>query len=294
MELRHLRYFMVVAEELHFGKAALRLKMTQPPLSQQIKQLESEIGVTLLKRSKRAVKLTAAGDVFLKQIKEGLSQIDQAVDMAQRTARGELGRLVIGFVGSATYEIMPPIIREYRKQFPSVNIELRELSTPNQIEALLNGHIDIGVLHPPLGNDELKSYTVKKSHCVLALPKYHPLTKKSRIYLRDLEDESLIAIDKSAWPSLYTDFIFSCEQAGFIPNIAQEATEYQMVIGLVSAGMGIAVVPTAAKRLFNLDVVYREIDDLSLRAEWVTAHRKDNRNPALQHFIEVSNEVSQS
>ncbi|MFT0801581.1 LysR family transcriptional regulator [Bacillus swezeyi] len=289
MELRHLRYFMVVAEELHFGKAALRLQMTQPPLSQQIKQLENEIGVTLLKRSKRAVRLTAAGGVFLKQIKEGLSQIDQAVDMAQRTARGELGRLVIGFVGSATFEIMPPIIREYRNQFPSVKIELRELSTPNQVKALLNGHIDIGVLHPPLGNDELITNTVKKSHCVLALPKQHPLTKKTRVDLKDLEEESLIVIAKESWPSLYTEFNFLCEKAGFIPNIAQEATEYQMVIGLVSAGMGIAVVPTAAKRLFNLDVVYKEIEDLPLRAEWVTAYRKDNRNPALRHFIDVSN-----
>lgn len=292
MELRHLRYFMVVAEELHFGKAALRLNMTQPPLSQQIKQLESEIGVTLLKRSKRAVRLTAAGGVFLKQIKEGLSQIDQAVDMAQRTARGELGRLVIGFVGSATYEIMPPIIREYRNRFPSVQIDLRELSTPNQIDALLNGHIDIGVLHPPLGNDELKSYTVKKSHCVLALPKHHPLTEKARVHLKDLEEELLIVIAKEAWPSLYTEFNFLCEKAGFIPNIAQEATEYQMVIGLVSAGMGIAVVPTAAKRLFNLDVVYKEIEDFPLRAEWITAHRKDNRNPALKHFIEISDQHS--
>ncbi|KAA6450882.1 acetoin biosynthesis transcriptional regulator AlsR [Bacillus swezeyi] len=289
MELRHLRYFMVVAEELHFGKAALRLQMTQPPLSQQIKQLENEIGVTLLKRSKRAVRLTAAGGVFLKQIKEGLSQIDQAVDMAQRTARGELGRLVIGFVGSATFEIMPPIIREYRNQFPSVKIELRELSTPNQVKALLNGHIDIGVLHPPLGNDELITNTVKKSHCVLALPKQHPLTKKTRVDLKDLEEESLIVIAKESWPSLYTEFNFLCEKAGFIPNIAQEATEYQMVIGLVSAGMGIAVVPTAAKRLFNLDVVYKEIEDLPLRAEWVTAYRKDNRNPALRHFLDVSN-----
>ncbi|NPC94386.1 LysR family transcriptional regulator [Bacillus sp. WMMC1349] len=288
MELRHLRYFIVVAEELHFGKAALRLKMTQPPLSQQIKQLESEIGVTLLKRSKRTVKLTSAGSVFLNQIKEGLSQIDQAVDMAQRTARGELGKLVIGFVGSATYEIMPPIIREYRKKYPDVKIDLRELSTLDQTKALLNGHIDIGVLHPPLKYNELKTYTVKRSHCVLVLPKHHPLTKKSRIKLRDLEGEGLVAIAKEAWPSLYTDFELTCKKAGFIPNIAQEATEYQMVIGLVSAGMGIALVPTPTHQLFKIDVVYKEIEDLPIYAEWVAAYRQDNRNPALKHFLDVS------
>lgn len=116
--------------------------------------------------------------------------------------------------------------------------------------------------------------------------------QKNRVDLLDLEEESLIVIAKESWPSLYTEFNFLCEKAGFIPNIAQEATEYQMVIGLVSAGMGIAVVPTAAKRLFNLDVVYKEIEDLPLRAEWVTAYRKDNRNPALRHFIDVSNHRS--
>ncbi|WP_077321462.1 acetoin biosynthesis transcriptional regulator AlsR [Virgibacillus proomii] len=289
MELRHLRYFIVVAEELHFGKAALRLQMTQPPLSQQIKQLESEIGVTLLNRSKRNVQLTAAGRVFLKQIKEGLSQIDHAVDMAQRTARGELGKLVIGFVGSATYEIMPPIIRHYRNQFPSVKIELRELSTLYQVNALLNGHIDIGVLHPPLENDKLKVNTVRKSHCVLALPKQHPLTQKNQVYLKDLEKESLIIIAKESWPSLYIKFNFLCEKAGFTPNIDQEATEFQMLLGLVSAGMGVSIVPAATKRLYNLDVVYKKIEDLPMHASWITAHRKDNPNPALKHFIEVLN-----
>jgi len=290
IELRHLRYFIVVAEELHFGKAALRLQMTQPPLSQQIKQLESEIGVTLLKRSKRTVRLTTAGKVFLEQIKEGLSQIDHAVDMAQRTARGELGKLVIGFVGAATYEIMPPIIREYRNQFPSVKIELRELSTPDQVSALLNGHIDIGVLHPPLGNDKLKVNTVMKSHCVLALPKQHPLTLKNQVYLKDLEEESLIVIAKESWPSLYIKINFLCEKAGFTPNIKLETTEYQMALGLVSAGMGVSIVPAATKRLYNLDVIYKEIKDLSLRVSWITAHREDNPNPALRHFIEVLNQ----
>lgn len=145
MELRHLQYFIAVAEELHFGKAARRLNMTQPPLSQQIKQLEEEVGVTLLKRTKRFVELTAAGEIFLNHCRMALMQIGQGIELAQRTARGEQGLLVIGFVGSATYEFLPPIVREYRKKFPSVKIELREISSSRQQEELLKGNIDIGL-----------------------------------------------------------------------------------------------------------------------------------------------------
>ncbi|MDN0192064.1 als operon DNA-binding transcriptional repressor AlsR [Bacillus stercoris] len=289
MELRHLQYFIAVAEELHFGKAARRLNMTQPPLSQQIKQLEEEVGVTLLKRTKRFVELTAAGEIFLNHCRMALMQIGQGIELARRTARGEHGHLVIGFVGSATYEFLPPIVREYRKKFPSVKIELREISSSRQQEELLKGNIDIGILHPPLQHTALHIETAQSSPCVLALPKQHPLTSKESITIEDLKDEPIITVAKEAWPTLYMDFIQFCEQAGFKPNIVQEATEYQMVIGLVSAGIGITFVPSSAKKLFNLDVTYRNMDQIQLNAEWVIAYRKDNHNPLLKHFIHISN-----
>ncbi|NTU26028.1 LysR family transcriptional regulator [Bacillus tequilensis] len=289
MELRHLQYFIVVAEELHFGRAARRLNMTQPPLSQQIKQLEEEIGVTLLKRTKRMVELTAAGEIFLNHCRTALMQIDQAIELAQRTARGEHGHLVIGFVGSATYEFLPPIVREYRKKFPSVKIELREISSFRQQDELLKGNIDIGILHPPLQHTALHTEIAQSSPCILALPKQHPLASKESITIEDLRDEPIITVSKEAWPTLYLDFIQLCEQAGFKPNIVQEATEYQMVIGLVSAGIGITFVPSSAKKLFNLDVTYRTLDQIQLNAEWVIAYRKDNCNPLLKQFIHISN-----
>ncbi|ABS75648.1 MULTISPECIES: acetoin biosynthesis transcriptional regulator AlsR [Bacillus] len=289
MELRHLQYFIAVAEELHFGKAALRLNMTQPPLSQQIKQLEKEVGVTLLKRTKRVVELSAAGESFLKHSRNAIEEIDKAIEMAQRTARGELGRLVVGFVGSATYEFLPPIIREFREKFPSVKLDLREISSFRQQEELLKGNIDIGILHPPLQHSALHMEKVQSSPCILALPKQHPLTAKQTIDIQDLKNEPIITLSKETWPTLYLEFVNYCEQAGFKPKIVQEATEYQMVIGLVSAGIGVTFVPSSAKKLFNLEVAYRGINQVQLTAEWVIAYRKDNQNPILKHFLDIMN-----
>ncbi|MCY8204491.1 LysR family transcriptional regulator [Bacillus sp. N12A5] len=293
MELRHLQYFIAVAEELHFGKAARRLNMTQPPLSQQIKQLEEEVGVTLLKRTKRFVELTAAGEIFLNHCRSALMQIEQGIELAQRTARGEHGHLVIGFVGSATYEFLPPIIREYRKKFPSVKIELKEIASYRQQEELLKGNIDIGILHPPLEHPELQIETTQSSPCILALPKQHPLALKESIDITDLENEPIITLSKEAWPTLYTDFIQLCEKAGFKPNVVQEATEYQMVIGLVTAGIGITIVPSSARRLFNLDVTYRSVDHFQLKAEWIIAYRKDSQNPVLGQFVDICKSLNE-
>ncbi|MED3150925.1 LysR family transcriptional regulator, partial [Bacillus thuringiensis] len=150
MELRHLQYFVVVAEELHFGRAAARLQMTQPPLSQQIQQLEKEMGVTLFSRTKRKVELTEAGEMFLKEVKKAFEQIEKAVEVAQSAQRGEVGSLSIGFVGAAIYDILPSIVREYRKKFPRVSVALHELSTPDQVHALHDNRIDIGFLRPPI------------------------------------------------------------------------------------------------------------------------------------------------
>ncbi|MFT8321970.1 MAG: acetoin biosynthesis transcriptional regulator AlsR [Bacillus sp. (in: firmicutes)] len=285
MELRQLQYFITVAEELHFGKAAIRLNMTQPPLSQQIKHLEEELGFPLLHRSNRAVELTTAGNVFLNQARAVLNQLDRAVEHARHTARGELGKIVIGFVGTASYEILPPAISEFRSMYPSVDIELRQLSKPDQVRALLDGDIDIGFLHPPVESNELICRSIKKSNCIFAIPKNHPLAAKSTVSIKDIANEPIISLAEEAWSTLYINFIRLCENHGFSPNIVQESTEYQMVIGLVTAGIGIAVVPHSAKRLFNLDVVYKAIDQDDLVAEWIISYKRENQNPALFHLV---------
>ena len=157
MELRQLHYFITVAEELHFGRAAKRLQMTQPPLSQQIQQLENELGVPLFKRTKRHVELTKAGATFLEGVTRTFEQLNQTIDSTQRAQRGEIGKLEVGFVGSATYDILPPLIREYQNQYPNVELKLQELSTPNQIDELDHQKLDIGFVRPPIIGDAILS-----------------------------------------------------------------------------------------------------------------------------------------
>ncbi|GAY77115.1 LysR family regulatory protein CidR [Sporolactobacillus inulinus] len=277
MELRHFLYFIAVAEELHFGRAAARLQMTQPPLSKQIQQFEEEIGVPLFKRNKRHVELTTAGQLFLPEARQIIAQVNQAVDTAQRADRGEFGRLVIGFVGSATYDILPQIIREYRRKFPHVSIRLHELSTPDQVNALIGERIDVGLLHPPVSSSFIDSIPIKRGFAALSLPKNHPLAKKEHIYIEDLQDIPFILVSRDIWPGLYDEFLSLFQSVGFTPRIVQEATEYQMVVGLVSAGIGIGVVPATAEKLFNLEVVYRQIDNYPLTAILSLAYLKKIR-----------------
>lgn len=291
MELRQFIYFITVAEELHFGRAAERLRMTQPPLSKQIQQFEEEIGVTLFKRNKRHVELTTAGEFFLPEARQVLAQAEQAVSTAQRAQRGEFGRLVIGFVGSATYDILPRFIREYRKNFPDVAVVLHELSTPDQISALIGNRIDIGLLHPPINSSLIEAEPVKQGFAALALPKNHPLAEKKKLHIEDLRDQSFILVSREIWPGLYDEFLSLFRDVPFSPNIVQEATEYQMVVGLVSAGIGIGVVPAGAEKLFNLDVVYREIAGIKLHAVLSLARRKTNSNPAMHQFISLTRKI---
>ncbi|MCO7176093.1 acetoin biosynthesis transcriptional regulator AlsR [Sporolactobacillus kofuensis] len=291
MELRHFIYFITVAEELHFGRAATRLQMTQPPLSKQIQQFEEEIGVALFKRNKRHVELTTAGEFFLPEAREVVAQVHQAVDTAQRAHRGEFGRLVIGFVGSATYDILPSIIREYRRIFPHVSIKLHELSTPDQVAALLGDRIDIGLLHPPVGSSLIETTPIERGYAALSLPKNHPLAKKEKIQIEDLRDVPFILASRDIWPGLYDEFLSLFKNVDFTPKIVQEATEYQMVVGLVSAGIGVGVVPATAEKLFNLEVVYRDIDHYPLKAVLSLAYLKRNTNPALKNFVSLTKRI---
>ncbi|WP_100487368.1 acetoin biosynthesis transcriptional regulator AlsR [Sporolactobacillus pectinivorans] len=293
MELRHLIYFITVAEELHFGRAAERLQMTQPPLSKQIQQLEEEMGVTLFKRNKRHVELTTAGEFFLPEARQAIAQIDQAVDTAQRAQRGEFGRLVIGFVGSATYDILPQFIREYRRIFPHVAVILHEMSTPAQVSALIGGRIDVGLLHPPVSSSLIETAPAKRGFAALSLSKNDPLARQDKIRIEDLRDKPFIVVSREIWPGLYDEFLSLFQNVDFTPKIVQEATEYQMVVGLVSAGIGIGVVPATAEKLFNLEVVYRRIEDHPLHAVLSMAHLKKNSNPALKQFISLTRRISE-
>ena len=186
IELRHMIYFIAVAEELHFGRAAERLFIAQPPLSQQIQRLEKELGALLFRRTKRSVELTEAGAVFLEEARRTVAQAELAISTARRAQRGEVGRLAIGFVASATYLSLPETLRTYRRNYPEVELSLSELTTAQQVKALLNRQLDVGFVRPPLYTTEIETYILMEEEFVLALPETHALHDRLAIFIRGL------------------------------------------------------------------------------------------------------------
>ncbi len=266
--------------------------MTQPPLSQAIKQLEEEMGVGLFERSHRRIRLTRAGEAFLEEARHVICATDHAVERARLADRGEWGRLTVGFVGSATYDMLPRVIRMYRQEYPDIAVETRELSTPMQIEALRQKQIDIGVLRPPVADFAVQTQTVYRTPSVLALPKYHSLTGSGTICWGDLRDVSFVMLSPKTWSWFYNAVLESAAHAGFVPAILQEAMEFQTVIGLVAAGMGVAVVPKSAQNLHTEDVVYRDLADGLPQAEMAVGWRRGDQSAAVSAFIGAAHQVA--
>lgn len=288
MELRQIEYFTVVAEELHFGRAAMRLQMTQPPLSQQILQLERELGVKLFERSKRHVKLTNAGKVFLQEVSHVLTQLEQAKVAALRAQMGMLGRLVLGFVGSAIFDILPIIVRGFQEKFPNVDLVFREMPTPMQIEAFHSKDIDIGFIRTPVIDPLLSLLSVHQETCIAVVPKLHPLAQHASISMGDLSTERFILVEREVWPSWYDDILSKCRDAGFSPFIRQEVKEIQTVVGLVAAGLGISVVPRSTANLHARDVVYVNIEGEAPHVEMSIAWRTDDNSAIVKQFLDTA------
>ncbi len=291
MELRHLHYFVAVAEELHFGRAAERLHIAQPPLSQQIRSLEEELGVQLFYRTKRHVELTEVGQVFLQEARQTLAKAEQAVIAAQRAGRGELGRLVVGFVGSAVYEILPVTLRNFHERFPDVELHLRELTTAQQVRALRDGRIQIGFVRTLVHDDTLQTETLFKEPLLVALPEKHLLPGQSKVPVEALAHEHFILAPRHLGTGLYDQIISLCKQAGFSPNVTQEAIQMQTILGLVAAGLGVSLIPASARHLRERGVVYRELQISTVQVEMALAWRKEDISPALQAFISVAKEM---
>ena len=229
MELRHLHYFITVAEELHFSRAAQRLHISQPPLSQQIRDLEDELGVKLFERTKRQVHLTEAGKVFLELSYLVLAQLKQAIEATQQIGRGEVGRLAIGFVDSAMYTLLPGILRVFREQFPAVELRLHELTTAQQIQALYDKQVDVGIVRSAIIEPGLSVECLLPESLVLALPETHPLSAQTQVSLSTLADELFILFPAKMGPVFYEQIITICQQAGFRPKVAQEAVQMALL-----------------------------------------------------------------
>ncbi|MFN6572223.1 LysR family transcriptional regulator [Nostoc minutum NIES-26] len=288
MELRHLRYFIAVAEELHFSKAAERLHIAQPPLSQQIQQLEAELGVELFHRkTKRQVQLTQAGQVFLQETYQLLAHLEKAIELTQRMGRGEKGQLRVGFTSLVTYNLLPQILRKFREKYPEVELVLQELTTTQQEQALQNRHIHVGFAHPPLEDNTLNQECIQQEPLVVALPETHPLTQQERIPMRSLADEFFIMFPRHLGPGLYDQIVSLCQQGNFSPKITQEAIQMQTIIGLVSAGMGIAIVPSSLQNLQRSGVIYRPIEEKTPLIETTIVWQEEEITPVLSEFLQL-------
>jgi DNA-binding transcriptional LysR family regulator len=276
---RLLSQFVAVAEELHFGRAAARLHMAQPPLSQAIKHLEELVGVQLLARSKHSVVLTPAGRAFLDDARELLALQQRAIDTARRASKGLAGRITIGFSWSVSYELLPRILHDFRVQFPAIHVDLRELISVDQIVGLHTGKIDLGIVRLPLSNAaDISMRTIEVERLVAVLPKDHPLAASPSIRLESLAGDPFMIFPADKSPSLHAKMLMACEEAGFSPRIALEAWQIAGMMSLVAAGIGVVLLPAQVRRNPHPGVVYKDLEnnsehlDLKIAVAWRPDH----------------------
>lgn len=292
LELRQLRYFIAVAEELHFTRAAERLGITQPPLSQQIQRLEAELGIALFTRDNRGVTLTEAGSAFLDGARRTLAEAERALHQVERVMRGEVGSLTIGTVSSAWHGLLPRVLRNYRKHYPGVEIAATSVSTTEQVERLLTGSLDVGLLRSPIDQPGLATEVMIPDSLMVALPASHPLADYEQIELSALADDPLVIFPRRYGPGGYDLIVQMCIEAGFRPQVVTETVEINAVIGLVNAGMGVSIVPSSIRQLRIEGIRYiplmgdHPIWDLSM------AWRRDNDNPVVSVFLDVARETA--
>jgi DNA-binding transcriptional LysR family regulator len=290
MELRHLRYFVAVADELHFGRAAELLGISQPPLSQQIQALEEELGARLFERTNRRVALTEAGRLFLDEARQVLAQVDKATDVARRAQRGELGELHVGFTVSAPFiATVPRSIFNFRQRFPAVHLALQEMSSREQTEALMDRRLQVGLIRPITMPEALVSVELFREPLVAVMRADHPLALETHehIAIKQLAEEPFVYFPRTYGTGLYDQLISLSRQAGFSPRIVQEARETTIIIGLVAAGLGVSVLPATYRRMQIEGVVYRTlVDEGATSALWLI-HRRDERSTLARAFIEL-------
>jgi DNA-binding transcriptional LysR family regulator len=289
MELRHLRYFAAVARHLNYSEASRRLHVAQPAISQTILDLEDELGVKLLLRTKRSVQLTAAGTTFLRESEEILRRSFEAQRLAQRAARGEVGALGIGFFGTASAPILPMLVRAFRGKFPDVELRLYELNPDQQLAAFDDGRIDLGFSRPlpPDYRSEFDEEVVYTDRLVIALPATHRLAQQKIVRLKNLSAESFVQFHRQGAPGLFDEVVGCCRRAGFSPRIVNEPNFMATVITLVESGLGVSLIPYCVRTLNRPEVVIRPITPKSVPILLCAIWLKSSQNPALAAFLEV-------
>lgn len=285
MELRRLRYFVAVAEELHFGRAAKRINVVQSAISQQVKLLEDELGFALFDRTRQKVTLTALGEIFLKEAGAILMRARQGVERARALAAGTAGCLTIGFVDNALWGVLPSILQNFRIQYPSINLKLCQMDRVTQIDALQSSSIDIAIMPAPVPSvSEIDTLLLMSAPLLVVMPKDHHLAGHSRIALRDLASESLVLFPVHMRSRTREIIIGACSAAGFTPRVSQEAEQLHTLIALVRAGLGITIVPKWVAQTHNTGLTHVALSDPLPPYELVVAWQNGRTNPAVERF----------
>jgi DNA-binding transcriptional LysR family regulator len=284
VDLRHLRYFVAVAEELSFTRAARRLGMAQPPLSQQIRRLEQAVGSPLFTRAPR-VALTEAGTVFLEAARRTLAQIALGIDSAGRVGRGVAGRLTVGFASSVVFTSLPHAFRAFAARYPEVEFQLREMHSGAQLEALRAGTIDVALLRESPSDGDLDMETVVRESFIAVLPARHRLAARGRVAPRQLAQEPFILFPREIAPTLYDQIAAICRAGDFSPRVAHEALEWYTVTGLVGAGLGVSIAPAGLARLRWPGVVYRPLKPVAVQTSIVICRRRESRRGVVESFV---------
>jgi DNA-binding transcriptional LysR family regulator len=287
MELRHIRYFLAVAEERHFTRAAAKVGIGQPPLSQQIKDLEAEVGAALFHRLAHGAELTEAGKVFLAGVKEMPLIAERATMAARRAARGETGSLRVGFTSTATFNVVvPSAIRTFRRAYPEIHLTLEEANTTRLITGLREGTLDVVFLRPGTsGTEELQLRRLSDDPIVVALPKRHPAAALEEIDLAILKDDPFLLFPREIAPTLYDTIVDACRKAGFQPVIGQVAPHITSIVNLVAAELGVSLVPAAMMQLRVTGIVYRQIAGQSPTTRLALAYRRGETSPVVRNFV---------
>ncbi|MGW4629177.1 LysR family transcriptional regulator [Streptomyces rubiginosohelvolus] len=292
MELRHLNAFLAVAEELHFGRAAKRLQMAQPPLSQRIRQLEKELGVQLFHRNTRSVRLTSAGETFLEPVRTVLDDLDTAVRAARSAGIGEYGRVTIGFAGASSHETLPRLTRAVRAAHPGLELVMTGQTYANTaLSRVADGSLDLGFVRLPVARPGVAHRVIDEEELVCALPSDHPLARRETVPLDVLAGEPFVSFPANSGSTVRDAMTAACENAGFTPRIVQEAPDSYTILALVAAGVGVTLTVTSVQHIQQNGLVYRPLAGPAVRLRAALAWRADNPSAALRAVLAVAEEA---
>lgn len=294
LKFHQLEYFIAVAEELHFGKAADKLNISQPPLSQQIKKLEDNLNIKLFNRTKRRVELTNSGQLFLQDAYKILEQVEMATDKLKQSSNGEIGELVLGYSSYSIFDILPMILKEFYKLYPNINLKLKHMSTSEQEAAFQNSEIHVGLLCPPINQKELHLDVIYSQPFVVALPSDHPLVnrgEKHSLNIRELSNYPFIMTPRSIGRGYYDRIINICFDGNFSPQVVQEVNELHELISLVSTGLGISIVPKSLTQFNKDNVTYMMLNNDNYLVETALVCKSNETSKIVFNFLEIAKKI---